>query len=391
MTIPRELFDTSVALEGNQWNEQLLSAIPPCKGLLLFADSAGRPIQLLQSANLRRTAQARLCRAEPSEPVRKADISALTTTIYLACCCNDFQTALSYLRISTALRGASIEEMKLPSPSFAAVDLNAPLPYFYVSSNPAVSNSRSAWGLFASRRDAQEFCTSMNRAFGLCRDPALLQTGREESCSYLQMRQCLGPCIERLPRDRYMEWVTSALAAADGEMEQAIAALTAAMRQAAADKRYEQAQDFRERIDLLRQLQGPRFLWTENLRRFCLLHADRGPKVQVDGQKRKQQQFTAWKITNERIFEIGQFVLTQGEQWTARFNEEWGKPSKPYDLLSPQEHFGLLSLLLYRSRPQGIWLNASHSVPALELVLHRAAELTQKKEDAEPNSPSSEL
>ena len=55
-----ELFDHSLHRESNEWTKDTLSGLGACKGVLLFTHADGQPIQLLQAASIRRTAQAKL-------------------------------------------------------------------------------------------------------------------------------------------------------------------------------------------------------------------------------------------------------------------------------------------------------------------------------------------
>ena len=67
MTPPyEELFDSSVAPEQHNWTPDALADIPTCKGVLLFSDSDDQPIQLMQTANLRRTARAKIFQQDES-------------------------------------------------------------------------------------------------------------------------------------------------------------------------------------------------------------------------------------------------------------------------------------------------------------------------------------
>lgn len=387
----KELFDASVALEGNEWNAEILSELDACKGILLFADEQQRPIQLLQSANLRRTAQARLLRDRQPAAIPRADLSVLTRHIFSTCGYSDFMTWLEFLRAARSLPGLNMtESVRLPAVSFAAIDLHAPLPYFYVSSNPAVSPKRKAWGLFASRRAVQDFCQLLNTIFVLCRNPSLLQSGNERSCPYFQMHQCPGPCLGNTIGQPYAESMKDALVVADGETDVFTHKYQTEMHRLAAEKKFEAAQLYKNRVELLGRVKQTTGRWTQNLERLCFLHVDRGPKIQYEGKKRKHQQFIAWKITNTRIDEIGRFTLDRPDEWVKSFPDAWQKPQATCMQLTPAEHFGLLSLLLFRSRPQGLWLNVSRALPDALLILNETAELFGKnKEDAEHDTTSS--
>jgi excinuclease UvrABC nuclease subunit len=82
-----ELFDSSVALDQDNNTPDALADIPTCKGVLLFTDSSDTPIQLLQAANLRRTARVKLFRQDEGIS-KRTDISKLASKIYWRCCYN---------------------------------------------------------------------------------------------------------------------------------------------------------------------------------------------------------------------------------------------------------------------------------------------------------------
>lgn len=383
-SFPKELFEGSAALEGNQWTLDALSGLGSCKGILLFADQQQQPIQLLQSGHLRRTAQARLVRTESSPAARKTDLSSCTKRVFYRCCYNDFETHLQLLGLAHAIGGKTEQDIvRLPKTSFAVLDLDAPLPYFYVSPNSEHHERRKAWGLFPSSKAAQAFCRNLNTVFCLCLNPSLLQTGNEASCPYLQMHQCPGPCLNRIPRQVYMDQVHRAIRTADGDIDSAVAVFTAEMKRAALDKRFEQAQLFKEKIKLLGHLHEASYYWTENLDHFSVLHIDRGPRVHVEGLRRKQQQFSAWKITSAQVYDLGSFTLCERGKWEQAFAGMWTDPPAARAGLTRQERFGLLSLMLYRSRVQGLWVNTSQGIPIAGELFEKLSSLeAENTEDA---------
>ncbi len=95
------LFQASLCIENDEWTKDTLAALPTCRGVLLFADTSGQPIQLLQAANCRRTAQARLLRDLSETGLKKkADVSDLTTVIYYICCYNHFLNQVTYTQLA---------------------------------------------------------------------------------------------------------------------------------------------------------------------------------------------------------------------------------------------------------------------------------------------------
>jgi hypothetical protein len=166
MTPPyEELFDSSVDLEQHHWTPDALTDIPTCKGVLLFLDSNDQPIQLLQTANLRRTARTKLFHHDENI-TRKTDISNLTNKIFWRCGYNDFMTQTAYVQLAYALfEKQSDNWVQLPRPCFSAIEMDSYLPYFDVSNNPVISENRIVYGLFPSRKAAAEFSKTLNSVF----------------------------------------------------------------------------------------------------------------------------------------------------------------------------------------------------------------------------------
>ncbi|MHC4552405.1 MAG: UvrB/UvrC motif-containing protein [Planctomycetota bacterium] len=387
-----ELFKASLGSEPNEWTKDTLSGLGTCKGVLLFVDPAGHPIQLLQAANLRRTAQAKLLEGEPTDgPSRKTDISELTARIYYSCCYNNFQSQITYVRLAhTVFQKKAADWLQLPKPAFAAIDTNAKLPYFYVSTNPQISDQRYVYGLFANRKAAGIFCDSLNMVFGLCRNPSLLGSGNETSCPYLQMKTCPGPCVGRLTIQTYHGFVEEAVEAANGDLDTPLADRKNRMQAAAKAMNYERAKLLKDQIDTLSKLKTRDFDWTTNLSDLSVLHIDTANKVKIAGRRKHVQLYTAWKVTSEKIICLGDYDLSKKDSFE-NLPAMYQTAQVPVFYTNNQyEHLATLALFLFRSHRQGLWMNVTDGLPETKTLQQAIIDTFQIEQDdsAESNDAS---
>jgi len=366
----KELFENSLCIESNKWTKDTLSGLPACKGVLLFINAAGQPIQLLQAANLRRTAMAKLITSdEPASINRKTNISELSSKVCYITCSNNFQTQLSYIHLAHAVFEKTAGDwILLPRPSFMSIDTDRPLPYFYVSDTPQKSEARNAFGLFPNRKAAASFCEILNTVFGLCRNSSFLNTGREVSCPYLQMKTCLGPCIDIALREKYIDSVRQACDTAAGKIQPTIENLRERMSVASQSMQFEKAAVFKKKIDTLQKLTSLDFCWVHNLDDLCILHIDLGQNRKIAGKNKKRRLYKAYKITAKNIYELGVFVPKSTEQIISFLNHTWNRGQPLPYTLKPKEHLATLSLFLFRSARSGIWLDCTETIPKEVLI-----------------------
>ncbi len=365
-TNSEELFEASLCINSEEWTKDTLSGLPACKGVLLFVNRDGQPIQLLQAASIRRTAQAKLIDTEEESnvPSRKTDISELTERIDYTCCYNNFQSQMTYLRLAHAVFPDNASDwIQLPRPSFSVIDMSLPLPYFFVSTSPETNIHRKVFGLFPNRKSAGLFCDTLNTVFGLCRNPSLLGSGNEPSCPYLQMQSCPGPCVGQLKTETYCQFVTDAITTAGGEIDTVLAERKQQMQSAAQSMYYERAKLLKDQVDAIEKLKSPAFHWTSRLDELAVLHIDRADKIKVEGQRKLVQQYAIWKITADGVFSLGQCSLDDFDVFHNFLLGNQGANMPSHYTQSPYEHLGTLSLFLFRNNVQGLWLNISNGLP----------------------------
>jgi excinuclease UvrABC nuclease subunit len=364
MQFDEELFEASLCIQSDKWTKDTLAGLPTGKGVLLFCDAAGRPIQLLQAAGLRRTAQAKLVREELVEPTRKTDLSDLTAAVFYTRCENHFELQLTYIRLAHAVfKKNAADWIQLPKVPLAVIETAAPLPYFCLTENPTPGKTRRLFGLFPSRRAAFEFCEILNAVFGLCRNPSLLSTGKEASCPYLQMEICPGPCLNAGLHESYAEAVRRACEAACGHIEQAVEQFHDQMYRAAQAMQFERAGQLKKEIENLTKLAGSDFRRVHDLEQLYILHIDISGKRKIAGKNNKRQLYNAWIITAKTIYDGGRFVPKSPAQVTRFLNHCWNGAIKRNDTTTAKEHLAVLSLFLFRSDSAGLWLDCTEGIP----------------------------
>ena len=391
-----ELFDSSVALEQQYWTPDVLADIPTCKGVLLFVDANHHPIQLLQTANLRRSARVKLSQQDESIS-RKTDISNLTNKIFWRCCYNNFMTQAAYVRLVYDLFEKQANGwIQLPRPCFSVIEMDSFLPYFDVSSNPAMSENRMVHGLFPTRKAAAEFSKTLNSVFCLCQNPMLLKTGRESSCPYLQMMKCPKPCLDPAQKESYLKRCCKATIVANGQIEPSLNALGQRMDTAANAMDFEKASELKKQIDQLKKLQKPDYRWVHNLKNLSVLHMDRTFKKSIEGQRQRIQQYQWFKINAEAIYDWGSFTPTSRQDIDRFLEQNWTAGSAVPFAGDTGKHLANLAFFLFQSKSSGVWVDCSDGImgdkfyPEIETFL--GVELppnSAKNKDAEKNSASS--
>ena len=116
----KQLFGGCLQLSPTQQaTEETVAQLPATKGVILFADAADRPVQLLIAANIRRTASAKLFGSDPESSQKRPDITQIVHSIYYSVCYNDFANYRKYIQLAQSIYPDSWRSMvKLPKPTY---------------------------------------------------------------------------------------------------------------------------------------------------------------------------------------------------------------------------------------------------------------------------------
>jgi excinuclease UvrABC nuclease subunit len=304
-------------------------------------------------------------------------------------------TQLHYIRLAHALFDKVADTwIQLPTPTFAVIDLDAPLPYFYVSNDPDVTEKRIVFGLFPNRKAAFNFTETLNAVFCLCRNPSLLKSNRQSGCPYLQMKSCPGPCLDPAQQEVYRVRVRQSLAGANRRIASILHDLEHRMHNAASTMDFEKANDLKKQIDLLTKIQTPNYRWVHNLKNFSVLHVDKSSKRPVEGSKRKVLHYRWLKIVSGAVYDLGDFVPESHDDVNRFLEQKWSTAPEILYAHKTREHLGNLAYFLFRSKPGGFWLDCTDGIAAerlysgLDEFLQPPPETSAEKKDAEQNSAS---
>lgn len=363
------LFDGSLTLSAEKTESCALAELPANRGVALFADRTKRPIQLVQTANLRSISRSRLADTDQT-PRRKADLGAITHYIYYACCCNDLERQFLYQRLTHAVFGKDWKRwLTLPRREYAAIDRRRAFGLFTVTNTVQETEGVELFGPFPTRRAATRFCDYLNTAYELCRNPALLDSGNPQSCPYRQMQSCHGLCCREHGEEAYTELVDNAVQCAAGRTAECIARIERRMKQAADRLDFEVAQRFKQQADHLKKLLHPDYEWTGRLSSLQILFIGRGPKLASEGTKKKIQHYQIWRLDAERACLAGVFAPESPEQLRHLLSLSCvDLPAYPY-ALSRQEHLAAVGYFLYRKSRPGLWFNTAVNQPDVNTLL----------------------
>lgn len=364
------LFDGSLTLTDAQTESDALAELPARRGVLLFADAERRPIQLVQTANLRSISRSRLGETPNAMPTRKADLGAITKFIYYACCANDLVRHFLYQRLCHLVFGRDWKQwLALPRREYAALDRRRAFACFQVTPSTEPAESTALFGPFPTRRAAAQFCDTLNTVFELCRNPAIIDGGNPQSCPYRQMHACHGLCCTEHGQQEYAALIERAIRCAQGNVDQAVAEMEQQMKQAAATLAFETAARYKKRIEQLALLKSSDYYWTGRLEDLRILFIDRGEKIAPEGTRKKVQRYQAWRFDGSGAFLLGTFTEQAADPLQPLLeNAHTGGDGYPY-AQSRGEHLATIGYFLYRRTRPGLWYNLARAVPNAEKIL----------------------
>lgn len=337
-----------------------LAPLPGCKGTLLFADQNNQPIQLLICANIRKTATARLFPEEETAS-KRADLRSIVRKIYYTRCFNDLRNSLvHYHTLKELFPGDFKKILKLARQTFVKIDTGSAWPGFQTTENPIASGTEKVFGPFPTRKAANDFIQILQTAFNLCQMPNLISNPEKaKSCTYLQMGNCPAPCVGNITKQQYLQQINNASDAAAGNLDQQIKKLNDNMLTASEKMQFEAAQHIKKQIDKLQQLSKNTYKWTSDLTRLRILHIDRSAKLPT-GKRKKQQLYTAFLITLNSITELGDYSIDALDCIPEILSKETTHTANNKNI---KDTLAIICYNLFRSNPQGIWLNCSTTPP----------------------------
>jgi hypothetical protein len=372
MKMNEELFDGSLDIDPQLEREEALShlvALPAQKGIVLFADSEDRPVQLLIAANIRRTARARLYTEDTPTPSKRPEITSIVRHIYYSCCYNDFKAAISHYTVAKRLWPDNYAGLIcFPKLNLVKINPSANWPGFSIVSSLPTSKDEIVFGPFQSRKSATAFVNALENAFSLCHRPELASNpDKATSCPYLQMENCPAPCVGKISEDQYRQQIENAISAASGNVDQLRSELQEKMELHCQQLEFELANHVKNQLEQLDIIEKFPYKWTGRLNGLAVLHINLSAKVKFKGKRKKTQTLAAFLITKTGTHEFAAFDLENIEDFHKSLEKQLSVIRQP--MVSPAlperktcgEKLSLLCSFLYRSKPAGVWIDCSEN------------------------------
>ncbi len=365
----RTFFENNIILDARGDIKEQLNKLPNRRGVILFVNPAGSPVQLLACSSLRTVARSKLA-AEKNTISRKIDLRRETAEIYWRKCECEFHTLLEHLRAAQQIFPDRWQEFaRYPKAHFLCIDFSADWPVFSISTSAGTDEGRQCFGPVPSRRSAEKSCKIIEQAFELCRCPELIDKPQKaKCCQYFQMSACPAPCLGKMSRDEYLIRLYNAAEF----LENPAGFIESAKKQMAgyaAAGEYEKAQILKKQIELLEKLTASRdFKWLADWNDFIILHIDRtGEKGKIEN--KFYDRFTAYLITDCSIESLGDFCEATVDAVLSSLDVKLSVGAAAYGghKISGAE-LGLICFCLYRSRSPGIWLRCVES-PAADKII----------------------
>jgi hypothetical protein len=339
-------------------------ALPTCKGVILFADGADRPIQLLMAANIRRTVRSRLARNTEDIISKRADLTEIVERVYFVPCYNDFLSMLTCYQLAKGIYPETYADVvKLPKQNYVRINLAARWPVFSITEKPACGDAcnEKTFGPFPTRKAASELIRVLNDVFELCQKTALVESPEKaKSCPYMQMKTCPAPCVGNISYEQYRGQIDDAVTAAGGDIASQIDKLKMRMKEFAGEMEFEKASRCKNAIEQLNKLSGKNYEWTGLVDDFAVLHIDRSAKIKSKGRK-LEQSYCGFLIRPAGIKRFVDFTLDEIETFYTALTVELDKPSTLPQNQMRAETLAITAYFLFRNKPAGLYLNCEES------------------------------
>lgn len=373
-----ELFENKRILTTS---ETTLRSLPNERGVLLFADSTNRPVQLFLTASIQNTVLSK-CYSCSTELTRRADLRPVAATVFYTLLSSEYHSYWLYNRLVHLLFPQQADEwLSLPVSHCVRLDPAEPWAAFATSTHPFREKDAFYWGPFPTRREADFFAHIFNTLFVLCRNRSLAVGGQGGKCSYFQMNLCPAPCREANSRDRYQKAVFQAVQAARCPSAALADSLMEKMKTLAAQLQFEQAQNIKNQLEAIKKLQTEPYQWTAELNRIRILHIDKSHSVRLQNQKKKCTVYQAFLISGQTTEKLIHFTLDTIENLLEALASPPGRCLLPN--ANSSEHLSLTSLFIYKNHPPGLWLNLTRSSSPDPQILQQMIQQTFEKTSAE--------
>jgi DNA polymerase-3 subunit epsilon len=242
-------------------------------------DESGRVVLLGTTANLRNVMVAKLGPATAGEPTRKIDYAAIVRRVKYGLVYSRFEANWVYLENARKLLGGSYRRLIRHWRAYwVAVDLREKHPRFIAADRP-VGPMETCFGPLPDSKSARRYVELIEDLFDLCRYHNILTAEpRGVACAYKQMARCGAPCDGSITMEAYREQLAAACRFVTEPRGLFAQRLTAEMKAAAGEHRFERAAMLKRQLDRAKAAGQPGETRIAPLSHFRFLALQRGSK-----------------------------------------------------------------------------------------------------------------
>lgn len=270
----------SIALSGADGAATInFSAIPNRRAVYAFLDEHDHVVLVATTAHLRNTLARRLAEVPAGHHTRAVPYGQFCRRLVYFPANSPFAADLIFLLLVRSWYPETFGDMlSWRRPWFIEARLAPAFPRFIKTDAP--ENPALAAGPVDSRAAAGRLIETLEELFDLCRYYQILQQAPNgRACAYKDMGKCPAPCDGSIPMEHYRQQLAAAIQLArnlhatgsDSAWKLWVDAQEAAMRQAAAQLRFEHANNIKTRLARADILQTPAFAAVQAADKFCYL------------------------------------------------------------------------------------------------------------------------
>jgi DNA polymerase-3 subunit epsilon len=225
-----------------------LAALPGCPAVYLLLASAQVPVQLATTQHLRRLAIARLGNGQRSRP-GKANLAEIVRGLRWIRVDSAFEARWRYYRLARQMYPDRYRRLISFGPAwFLHIDLQQRIPELRITKR-IWQHAGDYVGPWLTQGAARKALDALLDVFELCRYPEQVRRAPEgRRCAYADMGRCDAPCDGSVPLARYVARCREAWSFVRGNTAAWLDEIRERMRQAARERRYEDASTCKRRM-----------------------------------------------------------------------------------------------------------------------------------------------
>lgn len=221
-------------------------------GVYIFRDAAGSPIYIGKSTNIKRRVKSYFTGSETRK--RSNELIKRTQEITEIPCATEVEARVRELRLIIEHQPPYNRHEKRQNKTPWISVTREPYPRLAIVHRiPKIdSDPPRLIGPFSSSQQARLAIEAIHDTFAIRQCTTRLPATPDptaQACTLAQLNRCQAPCTGRQDRAEYQEIIESMMSAVLGDPELIVAQHTQRMRSLAAEQRYEEARDIRDRLD----------------------------------------------------------------------------------------------------------------------------------------------